>query len=204
MRFFLFLSGLGILAAGATGCGGGPCADYCQASLECATSTSCELADEGKAKSLCTDACEKGVDAVPDSEGQAAIRECLGCLAPLYKDSCDLSEDQILQCQSECIDAIEPLQIWVETFGQELEGEQILCKDGTPVGGGNCSYSNSRDGTTTSCGVECSSGDSMAGAECQSTGGETTCQCTMGANQGQSFQSTCDALDSNVVWDVCN
>jgi hypothetical protein len=175
--------------------------------LDC-TTAGCELADPGKAKSLCTDACEAGVDAVPDSAGQDAIRECLGCLAPAYKDTCDLSEDAFLACQSECLPAIEPLQIWVETFGKELEGEEVLCDDGTPAGGGNCSYSTGSDGTTETCTAECTSGDQMAGAECQRGDTETeyTCQCTSGAQAGATFQTTsdCDNLGNSILWEVCN
>lgn len=204
MRIFMLLSGLVVVSAlGAVGCGGGPCADYCGASLECAAG-GCELADEGKAKGVCTDACQAGLDAVPDADGRKAVEDCLACIAPLYKESCELSEDSFLSCQDACFPAAESIQAWSEGFGAAIEDEVILCVDGTPAGGGNCTYSSGGDGTTSTCGVECESGDMMAGAECQTTGGMTTCQCTIGANQGTSFSSDCDALDSDVVWDVCN
>lgn len=205
MRTFMLVSGLLVFsAAGVVGCGGGPCSDYCGASLECATAgASCELADEGKAKGLCSDACEAGLDAVSDSDGRQAVQDCLACIAPLYKDSCALDNDAFLQCQNECLPASNYIQTWVEAFGKELEGESILCKDGTPVGGGDCTLSSSSDGTNESCSVECSSGDQMAGAECQGAGGTYTCQCTVGAQQGKSFSSDCEALDSDVLWQQC-
>jgi len=202
MRSFLIMSGVLVLAAvGAVGCGGGgPCADYCAATLECATSGSCELADPGGLQNSCTDACQTGLEAVSDSGDRSALEDCLACIAPLYAKSCELSNEDFLTCQNQCLPAQASLQVWLEAFTAELDKlDPPLCADGTPVGGGNCSLSSSGD----LCSVECEAGDLMAGAECDGTSGTFTCQCTVGAQQGKTFASDCEKLDSDVLWQEC-
>jgi hypothetical protein len=202
MRSLTILSSLLVLsAAGVVGCGGGPCADYCAATLECATANAgCELADPGEAQRLCTDACVAGLDNVPQAEDRNAVQQCLGCLAPYQRESCELTQEDVLKCDDECLPAVNALDPWLNGFSAELSDETILCTDGTPVGGGNCSLSSS--GTT--CSVDCESGGMTVGAQCDGTTGTFTCQCTAGAQQGTSFSSDCDALDPDVVWEVCN
>jgi hypothetical protein len=202
MRASILLSGLFMLsAAGLWGCGGGPCADYCDASFSC---VGCDLADPGNARAVCSDACQAGLDAVPDATGRQAVQDCLQCISPIYKADCQLDDQTFLQCQDQCIDAAEPIQIWVAAFSTEIEGETIVCADGTPIGGGDCSFSSGGDGTSDTCSVECESGDMMAGAECVGTAGDFTCQCTVGPKQGTSFSADCETLDENTVWELCN
>lgn len=201
MRSFLILSGVLVFAAvGAVGCGGGPCSDYCAASLECATSGSCELADPGGLQNTCVEACQAGLDAISDSEGRKATQDCLACVAPLYAENCELTDEQFVSCQTECLPAVDAIQVWAEGFSNELsQQEPPVCKDGTPVGGGNCTLSSGGD----QCSVECEGGGLMAGAECDGTSGTFTCQCTVGAQEGKTFSSDCEALDSDVLWQEC-
>src|SRR5690606_31655471 len=119
MRSFLIMSGVLVLAAvGAVGCGGGggPCADYCAATLECAAGDTCELADPGGLQNVCTDACLTGIDAIPESGDRSAMQDCLACLAPLYAKSCQLTDDDALTCQTECLPAQASFQVWLEAF----------------------------------------------------------------------------------------
>ena len=45
-------------------------------------------------------------------EGRKAVEDCLACIAPLYKDTCELSDDAFLSCQNACFPAAESIQAW--------------------------------------------------------------------------------------------
>jgi hypothetical protein len=197
MRSFSMVFGVLVLAAmGASGCSGGPCAEYCAAMQTCL----CPLQDPGGTQQRCVEACEAGLDAV---EGyRKATEDCLSCAAPRYADGCGLPTDQ---CQTEC-SAADPWG-WQLVFESELGTQDVpLCADGRPSGGGACEETDSEGFEGHSCAVECVAGDLMAAVECILSTEESsyTCQCTAGPQQGRSFDSLGPCLDlRDLVWDQC-